>query len=137
MRRLAAAAPIQRAMYAVAVADQTLSDLVGGRVFDEVPEKPALPFVVLGDAEETPSNTHDCFGSSTVVTFHVWSDYRGTLEGNTIAGRLIELFDHQPLTVDGHTVIVVRHKANQPMRDSDPRIRHVPVRMQVVTEQES
>lgn len=129
------AAPLQQAMYERAAADEALVAMVSG-VFDEVPETKVYPYVTLGEAIEQPDNTHSNYGAKTDVAFHIWSDYRGYLEGNTIGGRLVELFDHQPLEIEGHRVVTVRFKQTTPMRDPDPNLRHVIVRFQVITEQE-
>src|SRR5665811_951071 len=89
---------IQTAMYGVAVADVTLMALISG-VFDEVPEGQAKPYVAIGEALETPDNSHDRYGRESVATWHVWSTYQGFSEALGIANRLIEIFDHQTLSV--------------------------------------
>lgn len=134
--RKSVAAPIQAAAYERMSVDEALLTLASGGVYDEVPEIVVYPYVVLGEAIEMPDNSHSNFGAKTDVAFHIWSDYRGYLEANTIAGRLVELFDHVPLTIVGHRVVAVRFKQNTPMRDPNPSLRHVIVRFQVVTEQE-
>jgi hypothetical protein len=125
---------IQTAMYGVATADGTLMGLVSG-VFDEVPGGTNKPYVAIGEALETPDNSHDRFGRESVVTWHVWSDHQGFAEALGIANRLIEIFDHKTLTVANHTTVSVRFEFLQTLRDPDPEIRHVPVRFRVVTEQ--
>lgn len=133
--RLPAAAPLQQAMYTIAAADQDLKALAPGGVLDEVPEQIAYPYVVLGEAIESPDNTHDSFGAKTDVAWHVWSDYRGMAEINTIGGRIQALFDHQRFDVPGHRLVVCRFKQLTPMRDPNPLVRHGIVRFTVVTEQ--
>lgn len=46
-------------------------------VYDFVPEQVPYPFVVVGEAIETPDNRHGGFGRQTVPTLHVWDQYRG------------------------------------------------------------
>lgn len=125
---------VQTALYTRLGADEALLALAKG-VYDEVPEDAVLPYVVLGDAVETPDNDHTSFGAVVVVTFEIWSDYRGTREITAIAGRMCEVLDHQPLDVVGHKVIAVRSMQLQPMKEAIARIRRATQRFQVVTQQ--
>jgi hypothetical protein len=126
--------PIQTAFYQRMTGDPDLMQVVSG-VFDEVPESEQKPYVVLGEAIETPRNNHGQFGRETVETLHVWSDHAGFSEALTIKNLLIELFDHQPLTVDGQHVVSVRYEFSQTLRDPNPDLRHVVLRFRVTTEQ--
>jgi hypothetical protein len=126
---------VQRAFYSRLAADTALGDLVAG-VHDEVPEPAEYPYVVVGEAIETPRNWHGGFGREVVETLHIWSRYRGFAEALNIATRITQLLDHQPLSLPGHRVISVRHEFLQTLRDPDPAIRHVPQRFRIVTEQE-
>lgn len=126
--------PVQQAFYDRMTGDPTLMAMAG--VWDYVPENASHPYVVLGEAIETPRNAHGEFGRETVETLHVWSRSRGFSEALTILSRLVELFDHQPLTVDGQDMISVRYEFSQALRDPDPEIRHIPIRFRVTTEQQ-
>ncbi|MCZ7414316.1 DUF3168 domain-containing protein [Streptomyces sp. WMMC897] len=130
-----AAEPIQRALYQLLTGDAVLMDLITA-VVDYPPEDQPYPFLQLGDAVETPDNAHDRHGSQTVVTLHVWSQYRGYAQALGIAGRLVELLDHQPLTITGHRHVVTRLVQVLTLTDPEPPgdIRHVPVTFRVVTE---
>lgn len=125
---------IQTAVYALLSGDATLSGLVTG-VFDEVPEGTAYPYVVVGEAFETPDNSHDRHGRRTTETIHVWSDHQGFSEAVEIADRVVELLDHQTLAVSGFHHVTTRFDFMQTLRDPDLDIRHVPVRFVVVTEE--
>ncbi|WP_431888735.1 DUF3168 domain-containing protein [Nocardiopsis alba] len=125
---------VQAALYARLTGDAELMALVSG-VYDDVAEGTPYPYVALGESMETPDNTHDGKGRSTVVTLHVWSRYAGFTEATRIAGRLVELLDERPLNVTGRTHISTRFEFSQTLRDPDPRLRHVPVRFRVSTEQ--
>ncbi|MEV1006130.1 DUF3168 domain-containing protein [Streptomyces sp. NPDC049881] len=130
------ALPVQRALYARLNGDDELSGLVSG-VHDGAPEPAPYPFVVLGEAMETPDNSHSGYGRQTVVTLHVWSRARGFAEGHGIAVRLVQLLDHQPLAVEGHHHIVTLYEFMQTLTDPEPPgdIRHVVLRFRVRTSQ--
>lgn len=127
--------PLQKAVFAALTGDTQLAALVTG-VFDQVPETQAYPYVVLGDAVEVPVNAHDRHGSDTTSTLHVWSQYRGYSQALTIAARIVQVLDHQPLTVEGHDHIATRFVSSQTLTDPEPPgdIRHVPMRFRTSTQ---
>lgn len=119
---------LQGAVLARLLADLDLAELVGDRVYDEVPEGTPKPYISIGDAVETPDNELAAFGSRVAHSLHVWSAYGGYAESLGIVARLMRLLDHQPLTVPGRGVVAVRHEQTVTMRDPDPDVRHVVVR---------
>lgn len=146
--------PLQTALYARIAGDEQLRALTGdwvvdgvarAKVFDQVPEprKPpktdlAPPWIVLGDAVSTPAGAHDRHGADTVGTLHVWSTYDGYAQGHAIVDRIFALLHRQrrAITVTGHHVSLLRLERIQPLRDPDPRYRHLPVQYRAITEQE-
>ncbi|MDX2623853.1 DUF3168 domain-containing protein [Streptomyces sp. WI03-5b] len=128
--------PIQRAIYTTLTEDADLTDAIAA-VYDYLPEDVPYPFVVIGEAIETPDNAHDRYGRQTVVTLHVWTQARGHTPGLTIAKRVTQLLDHQPLTLEGLDHVVTRHEFSQTLTDPEPpgNIRHVVLRYRVITEQ--
>ncbi|MDN3021537.1 DUF3168 domain-containing protein [Streptomyces sp. S.PB5] len=127
--------PVQDAVLAVLTADAELMALVKG-VFDWVKEKQPYPYVVLGESIETPDNTHDSHGSNTVITLHVWSQYRGFHQARTIVTRLRALLEHRPLTIAGHRHVATYFVSQQTLTDPEPPgdIRHVPISFRVLTQ---
>jgi len=120
--------PLQGAMYQAIKADPGLDPLIGDRVYDEPPESASYPYVVIGEAVETPDNEVAAYASRVAATLHVWSAYQGFREALDIAGHLVRLFDHQPLTVPGRGVVAVRHEQTVTLRDPDSDLRHVVIR---------
>lgn len=127
--------PLQAAVLAALKADTQLRGLVQG-VFDWVDGGQAYPYVVLGEAVETPDNTHDSHGSNTVITLHVWSQYRGYAQALRIAARVRALLEHRPLTVAGHRHVATYFVSQQTLTDPEPPgdIRHVPISFRVLTQ---
>lgn len=130
----AALGPVQTAVYERLTGFEPLMSLVTG-VYDEVPEGTPKPYVVIGEAQETPDNRHGGFGRQTVATLHVWSRQRGFSEATAIANEVIRALDHQPLSIADTRHIVTRFEFSQTLRDTDPELRHVPLRFRIVTEQ--
>lgn len=127
---------VQSAVYARLKGDATLTGMISG-VYDYVPETAAYPFVVIGEALETPDNRHGGFGRQTVITLHVWSRYQGYAQVLRIGARVTELLDHQPLTIPGLSWIATRFEFSQTLTDPEPPgdIRHLVLRYRIVTEQ--
>jgi hypothetical protein len=130
-----AALPVQDAVRAALQADTALMDLVKG-IFDWVEEKQPYPYVKIGQALETPDNTHDSHGSRTLITLHVWSQHRGYAPALTIASRVRALLEHRPLTIAGHRHVATYFVSQQTITDPEPPgdIRHVPISFRVLTE---
>lgn len=127
-------AAIQRAIYQRLSGDEGL----GADVYDHVPEGSPMPYVVLGEATETPRNWLTGFGRSSTHTLHVWSQQQTFDEANAIVDRIVQLLDHQALDLvdDTWEVTHVGFEFSQTLRDPHPpHARHVPVRFRINTEQ--
>lgn len=127
---------LQRALFQALTADELLADLVTG-IFDHLPEGQAYPYVVLGEWTETPANSHDRFGRSSVLTLHVWSQYRGFAQAYEIGARVMAVLDHQPLPVEGLRHIATRYEMGLTLTDPEPPgdIRHLVQTYRITTEQ--
>lgn len=130
-----ALSPSQDAIQAVLSADAGLAAM-GVSVYDDVPEGAPYPYVVLGEALETPGGTHGRMGWDVVHTVHVWSAYRGNAEVSAIADRVVALLHLQPLAIDGFQHQSTRFEFRQTLRDPIERLRHTPIRFRVITYQE-
>ena len=66
-----------------------LRDKVSCRVYDFVPEDAELPFVTLGNinAEDKSTKSEDIIHLT--VQIHIWSNYRGRYEINSLAEKII------------------------------------------------
>lgn len=126
---------VQRAFYARMTASAELQAIAG--VYAQVPEDTPYPYVVLGEATETPDNAHGRIGRSTSSMLHIWSQYDGYGEALQILAVLTELFDHKPLDVPGLHHVSTHYEFSQTLTDPEPPgdIRHIPVRFRTRTEQ--
>lgn len=130
-----AALPAQAGVRTALLADVPLMGLVKG-VFDWVGEKQAYPYIVIGEAVETPANAHDRHGSEVLETLHIWDQNRGFAQSLTIAARVIQALDHTPLAIEGHVHRWTRFVSLQTLIDPEPPgdIRHVPMTFRIGTE---
>ncbi|GGM14288.1 DUF3168 domain-containing protein [Micromonospora yangpuensis] len=133
------ARPLQVALYTALTGSPAVTALLDGRIYDHVPEPAVHPYLVIGEAVEEPDNTHTSFGRQADITLHLWDQVDGFSRPTAIVAALVELLDHQrdALSIVGHRVVSIRFVDVRTLRDSDPRIRHVPVRIRVNTQQEA
>ncbi|MGH9204209.1 MAG: DUF3168 domain-containing protein [Vicinamibacterales bacterium] len=127
--------PIQEAIYDRASADDELKAL-DAEIYDYVPEDAPRPYVVIGEAFTTPDNTHGEIGWVTISTLSIWSDDRGFRQAHLVKDRIVQLFDHQPLTVEGFHHVETRFEFDQMLRDPQPTLRRALLRLRTATEQE-
>lgn len=125
--------PLQAAVW------QRLSAALGVPVYDgRAPEghpEESAPYVVIGEAVSTRSDTHQTFGHDTVASVHVWSRMREFSEANQIASDAVAALDRQALDLgEGWHTVGVWHEHTQPAPDPDPDVRHVVLRFRVRTE---
>ncbi|MEU7617187.1 DUF3168 domain-containing protein [Micromonospora rifamycinica] len=132
------ARPLQVALYTALRGSTAITGLLGDRVYDHVPEPAEHPYLVIGEAVEEPDNVHGGFGRQADITLHLWDVAEGFTGPTEVVDALVELLDHQrdALDIAGHRVVSIRFLDARTLRDPDPRIRHVPVRFRVNTQQE-
>jgi hypothetical protein len=125
--------PIQAAVYATLNADP----LLAGKVYDYVPDGTVFPYIRIGEAYDTPDNSLDKRGWSTVIAVHVWTQAHGNSEGMALGKRVTELLDLKPLAVEGFQHIATRYTTAQALVDPQPPgdIRHLVINFTVVTEE--
>ena len=105
---------------------------MGAGVFDEVPEGTATPYVTLGYGTAIDYGTKDTDGGSYTVTFHVWSEYRGSKECKQIMDRIHTLLHNHSLSVTGFNLINLRFEFSEILRDPDGITRHGVMRFRAV-----
>jgi hypothetical protein len=130
----AAAGAVQKAMFARASTDPVLAGL-GVAVVDDT-SKAVKPYIAIGDGEEAPDNAHGEFGRTVTEVLDIWSEQRGWAEAEAILSRLCELFDHQPLPLEGHRAVSCRFTHAARIRSAtEPYDRHIAARFTVTTAQ--
>lgn len=137
--------PLQKAIFTRLTGDATLAGLLGTgtRIVDQPQEGQPFPYVRIGEHLSIPDNDHGTFGRNITETIHIWTRKRGNATGQAIAGRIVELLDHQPaaisalLAADGHKCVSIRAEFDQALTDPDPEIRHHVLRFRVITAQQS
>lgn len=128
--------PLQVALFARldgAVFGKTGAPSFAIPVFDHVPEdgvKP--PYIVIGDVESDPWDAKDSNGGDCVAEIDVYSTHRGRKEAKRIAGSIYGLLHHQPLTVEGFQVILIRFEHANYTTEADGLTRRGTLRYHVL-----
>ena len=126
---------LQKAVHAALTADAALLGLLGGpRVYDDVPQQSAYPYVALGGSTERDWSTATEDGAEHVLTLHVWSRKAGRKEAREIMEALRVVLHDAPLVVDGLRLVNLRHEFSEARRDADGETYHGIVRYRAVTE---
>lgn len=126
---------LQRAIYDTLTGDTTLVGLLNGpHVYDHVPRGTSFPYLTFGQSSERDWSTGGAPGHEHTVTLNVWSQARGRRQIQAIVAVMRGLLHEQPLTLDGHTLVNLRHDVTEVRREPDGETLRGVVRLRGVTE---
>jgi hypothetical protein len=120
-----ATSELQALIYSTLTGNSALSNLVGGRIYDQVPDNKVFPYVTIGESFPGPHHTHSRKGEETLQRIHAWSRAKGFKEGQLIAEAIRPLLDGQHFETDGFTVAGLWEGPGQAIRDPDGLTRHI------------
>ena len=109
---------IQTAVYS------RLTSQLSETVYDDVPQDPTFPFVVIGDDTGIPFDTDDTTGTESTLTIHVWSRYDGRSEVKGIMSDIYDALNRHSLSVTGANTIDCLYEFGETMLDPDMETRH-------------
>jgi hypothetical protein len=98
---------IQQALYSKLSGDGVLMGMITG-LFDAVPERTTLPYVIIGDGIE---RNESALGDTTArceLNVHVWTDTAGRKSALTIMNRIYGLLHHGTMSIDGFELIILQ-----------------------------
>lgn len=127
---------LQAAVHAALSVDAAFTALAGTppRLYDDVPPRPAYPYVTFGQSSERDWSTGTDPGTEHVLTLHVWSKAAGRMEAQSISAAIQSVLHDAALTLSGHRLVNLRHELSEARRDSDGETIHGLVRFRAVTE---
>jgi len=130
-----AAWSLQQSVFAALTADAALTALIGaGRIYDDVPQGSALPYIALGQVTARDWATGSEDGNEHILMVHVWSNAKGKKQAHEILGAVRNALHDRPLALTGHRLINLRHEFSQARRDPDGETIHGTARFRAVTE---
>ena len=126
---------IQRSIYQTLSNSAALTSQLGGaRIYDKAPQGHALPYITLGQTVNPDWSTGTDDGSEHDLTFHIWTSADSDEPVHEIMDTVRTLLHDQPLSLDGHHLLNVRHAFSEARIDPDGEAMHGIVRYRAVTE---
>ncbi len=128
--------PLQQALHAALSGDATLQAFLGdpARVFDQVPQDSAFPYLVIGEDTTGPFDTKTEAGMEHRLTIHSWSRYRGLKETKQLMAAVTAALDGAGLSVSGHDLVLLRQDFGATFLDPDGLTRHGVQRFRALTQ---
>lgn len=135
------ASAVQVGLRALLRDDATLQALIGGRVYDEVPETATGRYVLIQQLRTAPGGSHTRPGALVTVVLETWAPARSNLDLNEVGARLVALLANGEARLDpyvaGHVVWMVKHRFTQTLRSPDRALRGREDRFEISTVQVS
>ena len=126
---------LQASIFSTLAADAGVLAILGApRIYDDVPQRTALPYVTLGQtvARDWSTGTED--GCEHLLTLHVWSRAEGRREVHELMSAVKTALHDHLLALEGHRLVNLRHELSEARRDADGETYHGIVRLRAVTE---
>jgi hypothetical protein len=123
---------LQQAVFATLSADSAVHSLAG--IFDAVPRNAAFPYIVVGEAAETPQNSADGDLSEHTLQIHIWSRGGGHREIKQLSQAVREALDGASLNLNGHSLIGLAFTSAAYQRESDGESFRARLAFRAVTE---
>lgn len=126
---------LQQSIFATLAADAPLVGLLGAvRIYDDVPQGAAFPYLTFGHSIARDWSTGSEDGDEHILTLHVWSQARGKKEAHAIMDAVREALHDQALSLAGHRLVNLRHEFSEARRDPDGAVVRGITRYRAVTE---
>ncbi|HUU67722.1 MAG TPA: DUF3168 domain-containing protein [Methyloceanibacter sp.] len=131
----AASWALQRSIYQALANSSELTSLLGGAgIYSDAPAAAQFPYITLGQTVNLDWSTGTEDGTEHSLTLHVWSRAGSTVEVHEIIQVIRMLLHNQPLTLEDHYLVNLRHEFTEARLDADGETLHGIVRYRAVTE---
>jgi hypothetical protein len=127
---------LQQAVFERLTTDAGVLALLGGapRVYDDTPQPAEFPYITFGQSTLRDADTDGRRADEHVFTLHIWSRGGGRRECHRLIDVLRTTLHDQPMALDGHWLVNLRHEFSEARRDSDGETLHGIVRFRALTE---
>ena len=126
---------LQSSIFQALANSPELTSLLGGeRIYSNPPPAAQFPFITLGQTVNLDWSTGTEDGTEHSLTLHVWSRADSAAEVHEIIQVIRMVLHDQPLTLDDHYLINLRHEFTEARIDPDGETLHGIVRYRAVTE---
>lgn len=126
---------LQQAVHgALAVDAEVLSLLGGARIYDDVPQRAAFPYITLAGFTLSDWATGTEPGAEITFTVNAWSRGAGHKQAHLIAEAVRAALHDAPLAIAGHHLVNLRHVSSDTHRERDGDTYRVTARFRAVLE---
>lgn len=107
--------------------------IVGGRIYDDVPQNATFPFIEIGESQGIPDDTSlGDQGMSEFIDLHVWSRYRGKRQIKELMDDIHTALHGVSLTVTGRVSALSWVRNVRMFLEPDGMTRHGIVTIEVI-----
>ena len=126
---------LQGRIVALLKASSDLSALIGGRVYDRVPEGVQFPYVSFGPSDEI-SDDADCIdGFEVTMQLDVWSRAVGFPECRRIVDAVRKALPEDGILLADNALVTFSHRISRVFRDPDGLTSHGAMTFEAFVEQ--
>lgn len=126
---------LQKLMYDTLRDDAGLSALIGGRVYDRIPENRVFPYISFGASDEL-SEDEDCRdGFEISMQIDVWSREAGFPECRRIVDAVRRALPKDGLGLTDNALVYLQHRTTRIFRDPDGLTSHGAMTFEAFVEQ--
>jgi len=116
-------------------ASPELTALIGGRIYDRVPESPTFPYVSFGPSDEI-SDDADCIdGFEVTMQLDVWSRAVGFPECRRIVDAVRKALPEGGILLADNALVTFNHRISRVFRDPDGLTSHGAMTFEAFVEQ--
>lgn len=116
-------------------ATPAVSDLVGTRIYDQVPDGAIFPYITIGPADETSDNA-DCIDAFELsIDVDVWSRDLGFKESKEISNAVRKALKSPDLELLTNALVFFNHRQTRSFRDEDGLTSHAVMTFEGIAEQ--
>ncbi len=126
---------LQQAIFTTLTGSTALVNYLGGpKIYDDIPEETAFPYVTIGQSLMTDWGTASDQGREHLFRLHVWSRSSGNSESQLITEEIINVLHEVTLNLTDNILINMRFTGADVLRDNDAKTHHSILRFRAVTE---
>ena len=119
---------------ALQTSDDLTNVLGGAKIFDQLPERVAYPYVVIGRTSATDWSTATEDGEAITFFIHCWSDAPGRSEISSLQHSIETVLDAGLPALADHDLIQLRRQISEIQRDYARGLVHGLMRYRAVLE---
>jgi hypothetical protein len=126
----------QQAVHAALSQSASVQAVLGPapRLYDHAPSDATFPYVVFGPLSVAPNDAKNATGFEQILTFNIWSRYRGGKETRETFHALYDTLHRSALTIEAQTFVSCEFHSADFDLDPDGLTYHAAVRFTVLTQ---